>query len=381
LDQHSIGEKSKLGESPKDAPEQVMEPSAAFRIPRFALPRLRHFNRVDEEQQGSRSSDGSGDVAPSAQQIDTQGNSREALGTPLPPNPFELGAENNAKIDVFRHVRLADIIIKDRLRGVVEALVPIMTDSVSERDVIQPPVVRPDPADADKYILVSGLQRINAAKVLGKHTMLCRVVALDELDAALWEVDENLARASLGPADEALFMARRREVYELLHGKGRGQAKGAAAANAKMGRRHAAAMLARASFSEDTANRTGKSQRTIQRAIQRAAQNGPTTLTRIARTALDTGAELDALPLLPRATQERLIKQAAAGAEVSAVQARREMRESSAAEGLDATEALSPQDSTEAESDFPGLSALKQAWLGASNSARETFLAWIEVSK
>jgi hypothetical protein len=138
------------------------------------------------------------------------------------------------------------------------------------------------------------------------------------------------------------------------------------------GRRHAAAMLTRASFTEDTANRTGKSQRSIQRAIQRAAQNGPTTLTRVARTALDTGAELDALPLLPHATQELLIEQAAAGAEVSAVQARREMRESSAAEGPDATNASSPPDSTEAESDFPGLSALKKAWLAALDQCGES---------
>ena len=381
MNQHSIGEKSEPEESPKDTPKQVMEHSGAFHIPRFALPRLRHFNRVDEDRQDSGSPDGPVDGAPSTPQINTQSNSREALGTPLPPNPFELDAGNNARIDVFKHVPLANIIVMNRLRGVVEALVPIMTDSVSERDVIQPPVIRPDPATADMYILVSGLQRINAAKILGKDTMLCRVVALDELDAALWEVDENLARASLGPSEEALFMARRSEVYELLHGKGKGQAKGAAAANAKMGRRHAAAMLARASFSEDTANRTGKSQRSIQRAIRRAVQNGPTTLTRIARTALDTGAELDALPQLSHAAQERLIEQAAAGAKVSAVQARKEMRELCAAEGLDTTETLSPSDSTEAEIDLPGLSALKSAWLGASSSARKNFLAWIEASK
>jgi ParB/RepB/Spo0J family partition protein len=254
-----------------------------------------------------------------------------------------------------------------------------MMDSVSERGIIHPPVVRPDPAEAGKYVLVSGLQRINAAKVLGNNELLCRVVALDDLGAALWEVDENLARASLSPADEALYMARRREVYELLHGKDSGKAKGAAAANAKMGRRHAAAMLAPASFSEDTANRTGKSQRSIQRAIQRAAQNGSAILTRVARTALDTGAELDALPHLPPATQEQLIEQAAAGAQVSAVQTRREMRGSPAAKGQDATEPLSPPSS--AQIDCPDLSALKKAWLGASSSARESFLAWIEASK
>lgn len=375
MDQHSISENSEPGENPQHAPEQAAAPNiAALPLP-FAFPRLRHVHRLDEEHESPR---GPGDLAPFIQQIDASNDSSEALRTPLPPNPFELGAANNTTLDVFRHVPMAEIAIRNRLRGVVEASVSKLMDPIAERGLIHPLVVRPDPTDADKFVLVSGLQRINAAKNLGNHEILCRVVALDESNAELWEVDENLARATLSPADEARFMARRREIYELRHGKGNGQAKGAAAANARRGRRHAAAMLARASFSENTANQTGRSQRTIQRAIQRADQNGSATLTRVAGTALDTGAELDALPHLPPATRAQLIEQAAAGAKVSAVQARKKMREPTAAEGLDAAEALSAPDSIEAESDFSGLSALKAAWLGASNSARETFLDWIE---
>jgi ParB/RepB/Spo0J family partition protein len=376
LDQQSISENSEPGENQQDAPKPVAAPNmAALPLP-FAFPRLRQLHRLEHE--GPRDT---GDVAPSIQQIDASNNSSEALRTPLPRSPFELGAGNNTGLDVFRHVPLADIIIGNRQRGVVEASVSKLMESIAERGLIHPLVVRPDPTDAHKFVLVSGMQRINAAKNLGNHEILCRVVALDESNAELWEVDENLARATLSPADEARFMARRREIYELRHGKGNGQAKGAAAANARQGRRHAAAMLARASFSEDTANQTGRSQRTIQRAIQRADQNGSATLTRVAGTALDTGAELDALPHLPPATREQLIEQAASGAQVSAVQARKQLRESPAANGLDTTEALPTPDLAAPESDSPDLSALKQAWLGASKSARESFLAWIELSK
>jgi hypothetical protein len=132
-----------------------------------------------------------------------------------------------------------------------------------------------------------------------------------------------------------------------------------------------------------TAKRTGKSRRSIQRVVQRAAQNGRANLERVAGTALDRGAELDALPLLPDAAQELLIEQAIAGAEVSAVQAQREMSErSSEMKSLDDAAAIqqSSSGSTGSENDLPGLSELKEAWLCASGSAREAFLAWIETT-
>lgn len=74
-----MGEKSERGES-LEAPGPVIEPRPAFQIPRFSLPRLRYFDRADEERQGS---DGSQDAMPASQQIDTQGNSDAARGTPL----------------------------------------------------------------------------------------------------------------------------------------------------------------------------------------------------------------------------------------------------------------------------------------------------------
>jgi hypothetical protein len=121
------------------------------------------------------------------------------------------------------------------------------------------------------------------------------VAELTDLEAALWEI-ENLVRAPLSPAEEAIFIDRRRELREELYGKAK--ALGAVAANTVMGRKHATAKLAGASsFTADTAKTTGKSARSIQRVVQRAAQNGRRDLARIAGTSLDRGAELDALPL------------------------------------------------------------------------------------
>ncbi|MCK1367824.1 hypothetical protein [Bradyrhizobium sp. 62] len=111
-----------------------------------------------------------------------------------------------------------------------------------------------------------------------------------------------------------------------------------------------------------------------------ALQNGHINLARVAGTSLDHGAELDALPLLPPATQENLIQQATAGAEVSAVQAWKESNEPAGEAGTDAAPHLELQssDAIEGTDDLLGLAALKLAWSDASTSAREAFLLWIK---
>jgi ParB/RepB/Spo0J family partition protein len=312
-----------------------------------------------------------------------------SAATPLPPNPF--GETLDVTCDTrtgFRLVKLADIAIGERLRGVVDAFINTIVQSTSTHDVIQPPVVRPDLLNSGKFILVSGLQRINAAHVRGKHDILCRMAKLTDLQAALWEIDENLVRALLSPAEEAIFIDRRRELHEQLHGKAKAQ--GATAANAVMGRKHATAKLADVSFTADTAKKTGKSPRTIQRVVKRAAQNGRTDLARIVGTSLDCGAEIDALSLVPPGTRDALIEQAIAGIEVSAVQACKEQQPSveaecrpdtsSPAEGPFDTAAQDAKSTERVDDDF-GLSALKSAWLGASDPARDAFLAWIEEAK
>jgi hypothetical protein len=120
------------------------------------------------------------------------------------------------------------------------------------------------------------------------------------------------------------------------------------------------------------------SARTVQRVVHRAAKNGHTNLKRIVGTSLDVPSELDALPLLPRATQERLINDATAGAQVSAVHALRQMRKLSAATESPQAVPTSQQPPSSNQDDLQALSVLKTAWINASNAAREAFLAWIK---
>lgn len=330
------------------------------------------------------------DVTYSALSTPSGYDAREAsAATPLPPNllseTLEVPLDTRNDGD-FRLVKLADIVIGERLRGVVGAFINTIVQSTSTHDVIQPPVVRPDLLNPGKFVLVSGLQRVNAVQVRGKDEVLCRVAELTDLQAALWEIDENLVRAKLSPAEEAIFVGRRQELHEQLYGKAK--ALGAVAANAVMGRKHATAKLADVSFTDDTATKTGKSARAIQRVVQRAAKNGRTNLARIVGTSLDRGIEIDALPLVLPATRDALIKQAIAGIAVSAVQARKEQQMPSVEAKSLGTSSLTEKPSDAAaldakptESVDDDLSALKLAWLGASDAAREAFVVWIGEAK
>src|ERR1700676_849676 len=134
----------------------------------------------------------------------------------------------------FREVPLPAITIPDRrLRGVVEEFTSDITESVAcLGQIIQPPTVRR--LGAESFDLVCGLQRIEAARRMGLTSILCRIVEITDVEAEMWEIDENLIRAGLSPALEAIYVEKRLRIHEQQFGKAK--ARGAIAANAAMGR-------------------------------------------------------------------------------------------------------------------------------------------------
>ena len=66
-------------------------------------------------------------------------------------------------------------------------------------------------------------------------------------------------------------------------------------------------------FTKQTAEATGRSERTIQRDAQHGRALGAETLDKIARTSLDREGEIDALAKLPVAERESVVARAAAG--------------------------------------------------------------------
>jgi site-specific DNA-methyltransferase (adenine-specific) len=120
--------------------------------------------------------------------------------------------------------------------------------------------------------LVAGCHRLEACKSLGWNEIEATVVDLDLLSAELAEIDENLIRNELHWFDRDKQLARRKEIYEALHPTTKPGIAQAIGMNKALGNNVTEIISATSeqTFAEDTASRTGLTDRTIRSSIQRA---------------------------------------------------------------------------------------------------------------
>lgn len=180
---------------------------------------------------------------------------------------------------------------------VEDKLAPLM-ESVKRLGVLEPIVVR-RPSGL-MPVLVAGRHRLEAARRLKLKTVPCIIRDMDDIDAELAEIDENLIRAELTPAQTAAALTRRKELYEAKHPE-TGHGKATKNKEEKI-----------SSFANDTASATGQTARNVRNATRRGEQLGGD-LDRVTGTPLDKGVELDALLKLPADEREELIARAEAG--------------------------------------------------------------------
>ena len=76
-----------------------------------------------------------------------------------------------------------------------------LADSMKNSGLVQPPVVRKNPAG--RWELISGERRLRAAQLLGWRTIQVVVRNVDDLTAATMTATENLNREDLNPIEEA----------------------------------------------------------------------------------------------------------------------------------------------------------------------------------
>ena len=111
--------------------------------------------------------------------------------------------------------------------------------------------------------LIAGLHRLEAANLLGWTEIECTVMGMDDVQAELAEIDENIVRTKLNRQELCEQLLRRKEIYETLHPEARhGMRNGQTAKNANL------ASLETKSFAEDTAEKTGMSKRAVSRLLQ-----------------------------------------------------------------------------------------------------------------
>ncbi|CAK0772158.1 ParB family transcriptional regulator, chromosome partitioning protein [uncultured Gammaproteobacteria bacterium] len=221
------------------------------------------------------------------------------------------------------------IVPSDRLRPCSEEQVKILMESIAEVGLINPITVFAERASdgilfGNGYLLVAGLNRLEACRRLGRETIPAVLLAIGDLHRQLIEVDENLCGSKLTPAERSLFTRRRKQIYIALHPETRAGVAGGKAGGKgrpKMDRACAAddsnPQIADC-FAENTAKATGQSRDTIERDAARGEALGDEVLTDVRGTSLDSGVELDALKAMPPAERAPLVERAKAGERVSA---------------------------------------------------------------
>lgn len=78
-----------------------------------------------------------------------------------------------------------------------------LTQSIKDRGIIQPIVVRPLDGKSDSYEIVAGERRWRAAQKAGLHEVPVVVVNIDDKTSLEYAILENVQRADLNPIEEA----------------------------------------------------------------------------------------------------------------------------------------------------------------------------------
>jgi hypothetical protein len=226
-------------------------------------------------------------------------------------------------------VRLSSLRASPNSRPINNARVDELATSIRQIGLIHLPVIRPlvppgewfpsltlkrDPKKI-MFEIVSGHHRIEACRKLGCTEIIAVVMDDDDLVAQLRQIDENLCRHDLSPAERAMAVTRRKAIYQQLHPiTVHGASKG------DDGKFQPSRQLGDTveRFTKATSEATGTAERTIQRDAARGEKLGDDVLKKVAGTSLDKGEELDALAKLSPARRDSLVERAAAGDTVTA---------------------------------------------------------------
>lgn len=197
--------------------------------------------------------------------------------------------------------------VGQRLRGISDAQVEALVNSIADVGLLNPITVYPRSVvvggiSTDGYGLIAGAHRLEACKRLGLAEIDVHITELSELERQIAECDENLCASSLTPAERAMFTARRKEAYEALHPetKNGGDRRGPD--------RQVGELKEADRFTADTAAKTGESERTVQRNAERGEKIDRKALELVKSTKLDNGAYLDKLKAMPAPEQIKRVR-------------------------------------------------------------------------
>ena len=161
-------------------------------------------------------------------------------------------------------IQISEIAIRSERRIAEPEHIRALAESMAEVGLLCPITI-------DKqYVLIAGLHRLEAAKQLGWDEIDCKISDLSDLEAEMAQIDENIIRLNLHYTIEGSRLARRKEIYEILHPKTkRGQR------NGQTSKTETVSVLEEKAFAEDAAEKIGTTARTVRNKIQVATNLTP----------------------------------------------------------------------------------------------------------
>jgi ParB family chromosome partitioning protein len=213
-----------------------------------------------------------------------------------------------------RDIPLAKLRVRLDARSVDTKSLDALTDSVREVGFVTSILVRPitifeGGREAEGYEIIAGRHRFEVAQRLQFLSMPCRIAEYDDLHAELAMLDENLRRANYSPIEDSQAIARRKEIYEILHPEAR--LGGAGTGREKV--RQVGEAIPADRFTLATAKATGRSERVVQRQAERGEKISERVVSMIRGTHLDKGAYLDQIKDLgPKEQEARVQRELAA---------------------------------------------------------------------
>lgn len=245
------------------------------------------------------------------------------------------------ELEVFK------IEVPERLRGLDVAHAENLARSMDDLGLTHPISVRlVDEPGRQRWVLLAGLHRLHAARLLRWPTIRANAYRCTDDAARLVEIDENLARREMSYWHRAVFLAERQALYERLYPETRQGVAGALA-------RHRQSQSGRVSFAEDVAERVGLTPRSIRQAVGLVRQLEP-----------EVRAWADQDPALQNDAQAlRLLARRPAARQ----------RGLAAARDLGVLRSVPAAAGAEAQ-----FKALCHAWVRAGRPAQERFRAWLD---
>lgn len=263
--------------------------------------------------------------------------------------------KEGTRIQTVDSLAVADIEVTGRLRPVSEAGVEALIASIRTLGVMKDPVqVRRIRHQDGRLVLMAGAHRLEAARRLGWDTIPAALWECNDAWASMMEVDDNLAGAELTPLDTAVFLARRKRLYEQEFPATK---KGGDRKSADFKEKNQSDIV---SFCSATAEKFGLSKRHVERlvAVGEKLDDDALILLRTAQRPVRL-ADLQAIAKVPNAQTRRAAVERFAGGEAGSIS--------------DALKQLRPMAPDRSDSDR-ALDALITAWSKAPMRAKRGFV-------